>query len=226
VDPFHRELARIGLSAAAPYQFALAGGYAVAAHGLTDRASEDIDLFTTDQGGVLAARDLVVAAYEDAGYAVRVDLAGDTFARLYVTDPRTEREGKVELGVDWRARSPVMLDFGPVLHPDDAVAGKVNALFDRWEPRDFLDVDAAITSGRYTHEDLMRLISERNPGFTPEMFAGALSEFDHIDPADLTVYGVSTEEIASMRARFLGWRRSIEDHTGGSDVNGDPAVST
>jgi hypothetical protein len=39
---------------------------------------------------------------------------------------------KVDLGVFWRSRSPVLLEVGPVLHPDDAVAGKMDALFNRW----------------------------------------------------------------------------------------------
>ena len=46
MDPRHAELARIGLAAVGGFGFALAGGYALAAHGLVDRASEDVDLFT------------------------------------------------------------------------------------------------------------------------------------------------------------------------------------
>jgi hypothetical protein len=33
MDPFHERLARLALDAAEPYGFALAGGYAVQAHG-------------------------------------------------------------------------------------------------------------------------------------------------------------------------------------------------
>jgi predicted nucleotidyltransferase component of viral defense system len=43
-----------------------------------------------------------------------------------------------------------MMDVGPVLHIDDVVAGKMSALFTRAEPRDFLDVDASVETGRYT----------------------------------------------------------------------------
>jgi hypothetical protein len=46
VDPVHRRLAKIGLAAAGRYGFALAGGYAVQAHGILQRPSEDVDLFT------------------------------------------------------------------------------------------------------------------------------------------------------------------------------------
>jgi hypothetical protein len=47
MDDFHQLLARIALDAAAEHGFALAGGYAVQAHGILQRPSEDIDLFTS-----------------------------------------------------------------------------------------------------------------------------------------------------------------------------------
>jgi predicted nucleotidyltransferase component of viral defense system len=52
------------------------------------------------------------------------------------------RDLQVDLGIFWRAWEPVVLDIGSVLHPDDAAAGKMDALFNRWAPRDFLDVYA------------------------------------------------------------------------------------
>jgi hypothetical protein len=44
VEQVHLRLAELGLRVAARYGFALAGGYAVQAHGILDRPSEDIDL--------------------------------------------------------------------------------------------------------------------------------------------------------------------------------------
>jgi hypothetical protein len=46
MEPVHLRLAEIGLHVAGRYGFALAGGYAVQAHGILHRPSEDIDLFT------------------------------------------------------------------------------------------------------------------------------------------------------------------------------------
>jgi hypothetical protein len=45
MDPFHERLARVALDAAGSYGFALAGGYAVQAHGFLNRMSADVDLF-------------------------------------------------------------------------------------------------------------------------------------------------------------------------------------
>jgi hypothetical protein len=79
-----------------------------------------------------------------------------TFARLAVTDG--VRVSKVELGVDWRANEPILMAIGPVLHPDDAVANKMSALYGRAFARDFIDLDAALRSGRYTRENLLALV--------------------------------------------------------------------
>ena len=46
MEPVHLRLAEVGLRVAGRYGFALAGGYAVQAHGLLSRPSEDVDLFT------------------------------------------------------------------------------------------------------------------------------------------------------------------------------------
>jgi hypothetical protein len=69
MDPLHGRIVRLGLAAAAPYGFVLAGGYAVQAHGFLVRPSDDVDLFTnrgeTDAFGT--AVDAVVAALQEEG---------------------------------------------------------------------------------------------------------------------------------------------------------------
>ena len=137
MEPRHERIAKIALAAGARYGLALAGGYAAQAHGIGDRLSGDVDLFTTwqhhDEFPELTSA--VVSALNAAGYAASLIMSGETFARLIVTDPLDGREEKLELSADWRAHDPVQLDVGPVLHPDDAVANKVCALFGRALPR-------------------------------------------------------------------------------------------
>lgn len=65
------------------------------------------------------------------------------------------------------------MDIGPVLHADDVVAGKMSALFTRAEPRDFLDVDAALRTGRYTREQLLKLAERADAGFDRKILAPA-----------------------------------------------------
>lgn len=100
----------------------------------------------------------IIAAYRDEGYHVEVDHRLETFARLQVTDPAHPRlPQRVELVANWRAQAPVVMEIGPVLHPDDVMSGKIGALYNRAAARDFLDVDAAITSGRYDLQQLCEL---------------------------------------------------------------------
>jgi len=173
MDPFHRELARTGLSAA--------GGYAVQAHGFLTRRSEDVDLFTSvnEQDDFLTAVAEVIRAYQDAGLSASVAFQTAAFARLHVVDGQG-RTAKVELGVDWRARPPMRLEIGPVLHVDDAVANKAATLFSRAEVRDYIDIDAVLCSGRYGRGDLLRLAAEADPGFDRELFAVALAAIDQV----------------------------------------------
>lgn len=142
MDPFHQRLARVALDVAARYGFCLAGGYAVQAHGFVDRVSKDVDLFTTMAlvADFPAAQDAVAAALRADGLEVTVEREGSSFARLAVADPAGGTTSTVELGVDWRAFPPVQLAIGPVLHPADAAANKLCALYGRAEVRDYIDV--------------------------------------------------------------------------------------
>jgi hypothetical protein len=211
VEPRHERIARIALAAGARYGLALAGGYAVAAHGMGDRPSGDVDLFTSwqhrDEFPNLSAA--VVSALESAGFKVSVVMSAATFARLLATDPADGTEEKVELSADWRAHDPVQLDIGPVLHADDAVANKACALFGRALPRDFLDVDAAITSGRYTRERLLELAADADLGFDRLLFAGALGALPQITDAAFAEYRTDPQMITDMRRRFAQWRQEL-----------------
>lgn len=82
------------------------------------------------------------------------------------------------------------LDVGPVLHPYDAVANKVIALFGRAAPRDYLDVNAALASGRYTPERLLELAEEHDAGFDRPNFAQALQAVDRWPDREQAVYGI------------------------------------
>ncbi|MGA3526213.1 nucleotidyl transferase AbiEii/AbiGii toxin family protein [Melissospora conviva] len=209
MDPFHERLARTGLGAAGQYGFALAGGYAVQAAGLLERPSEDVDLFTAwdRRQEFAAAVAAVVHAYRDDGLTVETEREYDTFARLAVADG--VRVSKVELGVDWRANEPILMAIGPVLHPDDAVANKMGALYGRAFARDFIDIDATLRSGRYTHENLLALVQRADRGFDPRVFADALGQAALLDPDDFAQYDVTGPALDDLRSRFAEWRREL-----------------
>jgi hypothetical protein len=68
ISDMQREVATIALRVAARYGFALAGGNALIAHGVIDRPTEDVDLFSDQETGVVAAADAVEAALQAAGF--------------------------------------------------------------------------------------------------------------------------------------------------------------
>lgn len=199
------------MSVAAEYGFALAGGYAVQAHGMGHRPSGDVDLFTSWEQRTVFTQAVakVVQALRAHGYQVSTDVRGETFARLSVQAPDTVEPDKVELAADWRAHPPVTLSIGPVLHPDDAVANKMCALFGRAAPRDFLDVDAAIASGRYTRERLLELAAEADPGFDRRMFADALNSLKQITDTAFAQYDVEAASLTEIRTRFAAWAEAL-----------------
>jgi hypothetical protein len=209
VEAQHLRIAAIALEAAGSYGLALAGGYAISAHGMGNRPSGDVDLFTDWQcrADFLAAVDVVVAALIRHGYQVETVNRSEVFARLLVAMPGADSSPeKVEMAADWRAHPPVMLDVGPVLHADDAVANKMCALYGRALARDFLDIDAAVTTGRYTRERLLQLAAQADAGFDRAMFADALGALTQITDEAFAIYHLSAAETKAMRRRFADWR--------------------
>lgn len=144
--------------------FALTGAGALIAHGLVDRLTQDLDLFSPMPGGAAHVTAALQQALQAAGFEVAVDsshtVTGRDFARLEVT--RGDRTVQIDLGRDWRQHPPVMLPVGPVLHLDDAVGNKVDAMIGRGLPRDYLDVAAALR--RYDREQLLELGFRATPG--------------------------------------------------------------
>jgi hypothetical protein len=92
VDELQDRMVRVGLDVLAEYGFALAGGYALQAHQLVDRMSEDVDLFTNrwDTSEFARAVEALAAAYRKDGIEVTVVRQADTFARLRVVDPTND----------------------------------------------------------------------------------------------------------------------------------------
>ncbi|HTJ39951.1 MAG TPA: nucleotidyl transferase AbiEii/AbiGii toxin family protein [Dactylosporangium sp.] len=210
--PLHSRITRVALSAIDRYGFCLAGGYALQAHGFTNRQSNDVDLFTTTAQAKHFPKAVraVTSALADDGLTSEIVRRFETYARFEVADPATGEITNLDLGTDWRSKDPVALLIGPVLHPDDAVATKVAALFGRAAFRDFIDVHAALTDGRYSGDDLMRLAAEHDRGFDPYMFAGALRSIDRFDELAFRVYNLTDEQGAAIAKRMLAWADEIE----------------
>lgn len=185
------------------------------ANGFLTRPSEDVDLFTsaerTDfQDGVATIK----SAYEKKGFTVRIDVCSEHFARLWVADTHSGESGKVELAADIRNKAPVAMSIGPVVHVDDVAGGKMEALFTRAEARDFIDIDAMVTSGRFTRGRLQELAASRDAGFDLRVLANMLAVIDIYPDAEFSSYGLQYEQIQQMRLRFADWRSELLQQPG------------
>jgi hypothetical protein len=216
VSDLQRRVAEIALGAAARHGFALGGGVSLIAHGIISRPTQDVDLFTDREGAVPAAAAAVETALGSAGFQVeRVERFGDlaavwegltdNLAEWIVTAPGGERLMLQMANVD-RARDPVTMSFGPVLHIEDAVGRKVVALAERCEVRDYIDVAGALA--RYSPEQLIGFARRTEPGLTDQELADAGRRLDQLRDGDFTRYGLSPADAATLRKRFAAWPRT------------------
>jgi len=121
--------------------FALAGGAALVASGVVDRATRDLDFFGASGDDVDRLWPAVGRALIAAGLEVSRARETHGFVRLIVTDGDDSTE--VDLAADARIRPAASGPLGPMLSLEELAADKLLALFDRAQARDFLDVRVA-----------------------------------------------------------------------------------
>jgi hypothetical protein len=216
IDELQREVATIALRTAARHGFALAGGNALIAHGIIDRRTDDVDLFSDQETAVAAAADAVEGALRAAGFeAERRDQAagledvfsgmGEGLAEWVITAPGGEQT-MLQMAYFDRTRGPVTMDVGPVLDLEDLAGSKVCALASRVEPRDYVDTAAALQ--RYSVDQLISFARRLDPGLEARDFADAGTQLDRMPDGLFTRYGLSPEDVARLRHQFAAWPRS------------------
>jgi predicted nucleotidyltransferase component of viral defense system len=217
VTELHRQVAGIALEVAGRYGFVVGGGNALILHGLIDRPTSDLDLVTDLDGGVKAAAEAVEEALQDAGFTVQrqereAGGLADVFygfelglAEWIVTSPAGEQMVLQITRMD-RHRNPVIMDVGPVLDLEDALASKTAALGTRAEEKDFWDVAAALS--RYTPSQLINLARQVDPGLGLEDFADAGRRLDRLPDRVFARFGLTPQDVVLLRERFAVWPRS------------------
>jgi hypothetical protein len=108
--------------------FVLTGAGALIEHGLIDRETKDVDLFTVGEEGkrIPDVVPVLRAALAEHGATLVV---GSEFPG-FVDGRITYRGYEIgfDLGADWRAHQPVRMGVGPVLDVRDSVGSKTAAL--------------------------------------------------------------------------------------------------
>jgi hypothetical protein len=202
---FQVEVARVFFDLPQAAGFLLAGGAALAAQGLTDRPTQDLDLFTSPGRGLVteALAGLQLAALS-RGWTCRLVRESDTFVRL-VVDSGTASV-LVDLAVDATPQGPATMSMaGPTLALEDLAGRKVVALFDRAEARDFADVHALVN--RYGKQRLLELAAATDAGFDPAVFADMLDSH-----ARFTDEEVPASDVTAVRDFAAGWAAELRRH--------------
>jgi hypothetical protein len=215
LDGLQREVAAIALRAAARHGFALAGGNALIAHGIIDRPTDDVDLFSDQEAGVAAAAQAVEDALREAGFQADrrdktgglsdiFDGMGEGLAEWIITVP-TGQQTMLQMAYFDRNHGPVTMDVGPVLDLEDLAAWKTIALVSRAEPRDYADVAACLD--HYTVDQLISLAKRLDSGLDGRDFADAGRRLDRLPDQIFARYGLAPPDVAELRERFADWPR-------------------
>lgn len=186
--------------------FALAGGGALILHGVVDRPTRDLDLFSTEARDVPLAAAALTEAAQAEGLRVETVRSGASFRRLMVTDPPTGSATLVDLAWDARIDDVVASGLGPLLSIAELAADKALALFGRAEARDLLDLRALVQ--RLGPEMVLEAAASKDGGFDRYVFAQMLARTDDIPDTDFPVDG---EELAELRAWAARWRRELAE---------------
>lgn len=169
----------------------LDGGTALAAFHLGHRVSKDLDFFADYQVNAAAFAEVVRGVAEEQGFELRATRARSMgFAQFIARDPVAD----IEVQLDFAAASPFHLEERDVAAEGilvssyrDLCAGKLHAICDRYEPRDYVDLHAILT----------RPASDGNPPDEPEVrrrFRSIVTDLIETDPGlDALLVGNAVE---------------------------------
>jgi len=220
----HRQVAEIILSATSGYLAALGGGNALLAHEITDRPTQDIDLFFGKSTELVAAAPAIEAALAAAGYGVESidnasgldeiwEDAGEGLAEWEVTTPDGEHVVQVQAGHFELLAEPVdVKGIGPVLALDDIAGYKACAMASRAATRDFVDI-AALQEYRknYRWAKLIGLAQERDPGLELADFAEAVRRLDRMADERFIRLLPKGRDVQWLRQHFEDWPREAPE---------------
>jgi hypothetical protein len=223
--PHLRLLAEVFATAAPGAPWALAGGYALQAHGLLQRPHANVDLATESAVPMPLLAESLSAALTAAGrQGVTLDDTDPLSAHLSVPDPAKDTDADTGAGADrdtdtvlrlalhketfWSP--PVATPYGPALAPGDAVGTKIRALYDRGLAVDLIDARAA--SARFPHPELEELARRHaRDDFDLPTLRTRLEGTDHFPDSAFTAYGLVESQITDLRAWAQAWSTEIAE---------------
>jgi hypothetical protein len=188
--------------------FFLTGGTALAALYVHHRYSVDLDLFTENPAAVAQVPPIMQRIASGLDLEITFTRTLGTFLEAFVTSPDGER---VEF--DFAQDSPYRLEptrLEPELdlwvdNPTDIACNKLSALFDRAEPKDFVDVFFVVQE-ILPFDRLVGLARRKHVGMDNYWLAMALTQVEQIAVLPRMVKPVSVNE---LKAFFLARAKEL-----------------
>lgn len=218
LSDLHRRLLADVLTIGTPYPLVITGGYAVQAHGLVDRLSQDLDVATENPAPMAEITRTLVAGLTERGWQVTEVGVDPLSGRLIVTDPVSGEQCEVDILKEAFWRPPTATDYGPVLALDDVIGTKVRALADRGAVRDLIDVHAA--SRLRTTADLETLGRRHaRDEFSLEDLQARLAGAEWYEDEEFIAYGLTDADTDALRAWVRDWSDDLtwRLHEGATD---------
>jgi hypothetical protein len=192
-------------------EFFLTGGTALAALYLHHRYSVDLDLFTENPAAVAQVPPIMQEVASRLGLEITFTRTLGTFLEAFVTSPDGER---VEF--DFAQDSPYRLEpirLDPDLdfwvdNPTDIACNKLSALFDRAEPKDFVDVYFVVQE-LLPFDQLVRLARQKHVGMDDYWLAVAFAQVERVSMLPQMVKPLSLDE---LRTFFLAQAKELMDN--------------
>lgn len=191
-------------------EFFLTGGTALAALYLHHRYSVDLDLFTENPAAVAQVPPIMQEIASRLGLEITFTRTLGTFLEAFVTSPDGERV-EFDFAQDSPYRlKPTRLDSELDLwvdNPTDIACNKLSALFDRAEPKDFVDIYFVVQE-IYPFDQLVTLARRKHVGMDDYWLAMALAQAEQVDVLPRMVKPLAVNE---LKAFFLARAKELMD---------------
>ncbi|KIZ15706.1 nucleotidyl transferase AbiEii/AbiGii toxin family protein [Streptomyces natalensis] len=209
LSALHRRLLADVLAIGSPYPLVITGGYAVQAHGLVDRLSQDLDVATENPAPMADIARNLEDGLSQRGWHVTVISTDPLSARLVATDA-DGAACEVDVLKENLWSPPRDTEYGPVLSLDDVIGTKVRALADRGAVRDLIDVHAA--AEHRTPPELEGLGQRHGrDAFCLEDLRDRLVGAEWYDDEEFAAYGLTQDAITELRSWAQQWASDLDE---------------
>ena len=201
-----REVLRLFFALPESAGFLLTGGAALLAAGLSDRPSDDLDLFSTELAvGIGPAADALEAACSQREWQTTRLRDAVTFRRVHLTTPRGEV--LVDFAVDSPPEGPPHLtSLAPTYPLRELAARKALALFDRAAARDLADL--LVLSRHFDMALILDDAATLDEGFDLTVFVDMLTTIDRFTDDELRETTADPAELRAFVAQLVQVLRS------------------